>query len=190
MREQWDRVRRSVPARPAACGWRWTTAAVAVVACVAVAVLDSSSAAPAVRGTALVVGLFGAAVLTVELVWLAGLLPLAMVASAASIGPALVDRVGTWHGLPVVVMLLLAALEAAGWSAELQSSARPTRDVIALRLLGAVAVVGGGGALSALLLVVAAWPAPSGLFAELLATGAIVLLAAVAGAQTRQHKAE
>ncbi|MDQ1422510.1 MAG: hypothetical protein QOD72_8, partial [Acidimicrobiaceae bacterium] len=97
--------RLALPARPAAFGLRVLTAGVAVVASVAVAIVGWSAAAVHVRGTGLVVGLIGTALLVTELVWLSGALPVAMMASSATIAPALVDRPGQWRALPVEEML-------------------------------------------------------------------------------------
>lgn len=180
--------RLALPARPAAFGLRVLTAGVAVVASVAVAIVGWSAAAVHVRGTGLVVGLIGTALLVTELVWLSGALPVAMMASSATIAPALVDRPGQWRALPVVVMLLLTELETAGWSRELQSVAAPSTDLVAVRLLTTVAVIVAGGGLSYGLLSLTSLPSPSGLLAEMMAVGAVVVLAAVIGSTRRRDE--
>jgi hypothetical protein len=180
--------RLALPARPAAFGLRVLTAGVAVVASVAVAIVGWSAAAVHVRGTGLVVGLIGTALLVTDLVWLSGALPVAMMASSATIAPALVDRPGQWRALPVVVMLLLTELETAGWSRELQSVAAPSTDLVAVRLLTTVAVIVAGGGLSYGLLSLTSLPSPSGLLAEMMAVGAVVVLAAVIGSTRRRDE--
>jgi hypothetical protein len=182
-------VRRlALPARPAAPALRMGSAIVATLASIALAVVSWSAATDAVRGSGLVVGLVGTVLLVTELVWLNGALPLAMLASSATIAPALVDRPGRWWALPVVVMLLLTELETAGWSRELQSITAPAPDLVAARLLAMAAVIAGGGALCYGLLALASLPSPSGLLAEAMAVGAVVALAAVIGS-TRRHDA-
>jgi hypothetical protein len=176
------------PARPAALALRIVTAAVATVASIALAVVSWSAATERVRGTGLVIGLIGTFLLLTELVWLSGALPVAMLASSATIAPALADRPGQWHALPVVVMLLLTELETAGWSRQLQSIAAPTADLVAARLLSTVAVIAAGGGLSYGLLALTSLPSPSGLLAEAMAVGAVVVLAAVIG--STRHRDE
>jgi hypothetical protein len=180
--------RLALPARPAAFGLRIATACVAVVAALALAVVSWSASIERLRGTGLVVGLIGALLLLTELVWLSGALPIAMLASSATIAPALVDRPGQWRALPVVVMLLLTELEAAGWSRELQSIAAPSADLVAVRLLTIVAVIAAGGGLSYGLLALTSLPSPSGLLAETMAVGAVVVLAAVIGSTRRRDE--
>ncbi len=180
--------RLALPARPAAFGLRASTASVAVLASIALAILSWSAATERVRGTGLVVGLIGTLLLLTDLVWLSGALPVAMLASSATIAPALVDRPGQWRALPVVVMLLLTELETAGWSRELQSIAAPSSDLVAVRLLTMVAVIGAGGGLSYGLLSLTSLPSPSGLLAEAMAVGAVVVLAAVIG--STRHRDE
>jgi len=174
-------ARLAPPARPAAPALRWLTAAVAALASIGVTVVSSTATIERVRGTAIVIGLAGTVLLLTELIWLSGALPAAMLASSATIAPALVDRPGQCRAVPVVVMLLLTELEAAGWSRQLQSITVPTTDLIAVRLLGIVAVIAAGGGLSYGLLALTALPTPSGLLAEVMALGGIVVLAAVIG---------
>jgi hypothetical protein len=180
--------RLALPARPAAFGLRVATASAAVLAAMVVSVVGWSAATERVRGTSLVVGIIGTLLLLTEVVWLSGALPVAMLASSATIAPALVDRPGQWRGLPVVVMLLLAELEAAGWSRELQSIAAPSTDLVAARLLTIVAVIAAGGGLSYGLLALTSLPSPSGLLAETMAVGAVVVLAAVIGSTRRRDE--
>jgi hypothetical protein len=179
-------ARLALPPRPAALVLRVMTAVAAALASVALAFISWSAATERVRGSGLVIGLFGTLLLVTELVWLSGALPIAMLASASTVAPALLDRPGRWSALPVVVMLLLTELEAAGWSRQLQSIAAPTSDLVAARLLSMVAVIGAGGGLSYGLLSLASLPSPSGLLAEVMAVGAVVVLAAVIGSNWRQ----
>lgn len=181
-------ARLALPPRPAALSVRVAAGTVALLASVAVTVIGWSAAPERVRGTDVVVGLVGTILLAVDLVWLTGALPIALLASSATIGPALVDQPGRWRAIPVVVMLLLTELEAAGWSRELQSTAAPSPDVIALRVLTSVGVVGGGGALSYGLMSLTSLPSPSGLLAEAMAVGAIVAIAAVVGLGQREDE--
>jgi hypothetical protein len=178
-------ARLALPPRPAALVLRSVTAAVAVLASVAVAVISWSAAIERVRGTGLVIGLVGTLLLVTELVWLSGALPIAMLLSASTIAPALLNRPGRWSAVPVIVMLLLTELEAAGWSRQLQSIAAPTSDLVAARLLSMVAVIGAGGGLCYGLLSLSSLPSPSGLLAEVMAVGAVVVLAAVIGSNWR-----
>jgi hypothetical protein len=78
-------------------------------------------------------------------------------------------------------MLLLTELETAGWSRQLQSIAAPSIDLAAARLLSMVAVIAAGGGLSYGLLALTSLPSPSGLLAEAMAVGGVVVLAAVIG---------
>jgi hypothetical protein len=180
--------RLAFPARPAAFGLRVTTACVAVVTSIVLAVVSWSASIERVRGTGLVVGLIGMVLLITEVVWLSGALPIAMLASSATIAPALADRPGQWRALPVVVMLLLTELETAGWSRELQSIAAPSTDLVAVRLLTMVAVIAAGGGLTYGLLALTSLPSPSGLLAETMAVGAVVVLAAVVGSTRRRDE--
>jgi hypothetical protein len=174
------------PARPAALALRIVTAAVSMVASIALTVVSWSASTEQARGTGLVVGVVGTLLLLTELVWLSGALPVAMLASSATIAPALADRPGHWRALPVVVMLLLTELETAGWSRQLQSIAAPSIDLAAARLLSMVAVIAAGGGLSYGLLALTSLPSPSGLLAEAMAVGGVVVLAAVIGSTRRR----
>jgi hypothetical protein len=174
------------PARPAAFTLRIVTAAAATLASIALALVSWSAATERLRGTGLVVGLIGTVLLLTDLIWLTGALPAAMLASSATIAPALADRPGQWRALPVVVMLLLTELETAGWSRQLQSVAAPSADLVAIRLLGIVAVIVAGGGLTYGLLALTSLPSPSGLLAEAMAVGGVVVLAAVIG--TTRHR--
>jgi hypothetical protein len=163
---------------------------VAVLASVTVTLIGWSATIERLRGMAIVIGLAGTMLLLIELVWSSGALPAAMVASSSTMAPALVDRPGQWRAVPVVVMLLLTELEAAGWSRQLQSITVPTADLVALRLLSTVAIVLAGGGLSYGLLALTSLPAPSGLLAEAMAVGGVVVLAAVIGSTRRREEGQ
>ena len=83
---------------------------------------------------------------------------------------------------------LLTELETAGWSRQLQSIAAPSTDLVAVRLLSIVAVIAAGGGLSYGLLALTSLPSPSGLLAEAMAVGGVVVLAAVVG--STRHRDE